>query len=359
MGNAMRAWLVAAIMIASLPTLVRAQSGTDVSPAIPVHPDVPTILHLPDEIEGAWAIGGKVLMLQGVGSKLYVRPRPDTPAGQEAWLEVKTRTLHRIFAVRVVERAEDAMREVVVPAAPAANDAGAAAQREAAPAAAAKEESAASEPSPEPSQAPASAEPGQAPVAPSPAPIAAAARSRPLELSVHAVGGVGFTGLEVAGHRSRVALQPHAGAGLRLTLARPGSWLALEANVNGEWLAGPMVYDQPGTNKQLWVNGPRLGAEVGLRAQTGTRWIPTACARLGVQMHLSRRSKAPDSGGNAGSSSVEEMKEGAVLTVGMGLQYRTRGALLGVEFQIRHGGLDEYRSIAALLSVGRFLNQGE
>src|SRR5690606_2560674 len=110
-----------------LPTLARAQTGTDVSPAIPVHPDVPTILALPDEITGVWPIGGDELMVHGVRSELYLRPRPGTPAGVEALIEVETRTLHRIFLLRVAERAEDATLRLVVPAPAAAEDAGAAA----------------------------------------------------------------------------------------------------------------------------------------------------------------------------------------------------------------------------------------
>jgi hypothetical protein len=58
-------------------------------------------------------------------------------------------------------------------------------------------------------------------------------------------------------------------------------------------------------------------------------------------------------------SSSETMRYGGVLILGMGLQYRARAVSFGAEFQVRHGGPDEYRSVVALWTVTYSLDQGE
>ena len=356
----MRACIAAIIIVVCSPgRLARAQSGTEVSPAIPVHPDVSTILQLPERIERSWTHYGDDFRVKGVGSKVYVRPHPGTPAGTEALLEVKTTTLHRIFLLRVVARAGDARREVVVSAAPGAAceqtcpDAQAAAPTPAEPATSA------------PGPAPAPAEPAPAPGAPEPtapappdAPGArtiATAMSPRYDLSAHAVLGLGFIGLDIAGYRPTTALQPHHTLGLRLAGARRDTGWSLQADFSGEWPHGSMVYIQRGPASKIEVSGPRLRLELGMRLSLGARWSPSAYAGVGVQMHLRRLQET-----DGELESVETLAQGAVLTLGIGLQYRARRrSLLGFDLQIRQGGPDEYHSVVALLTMGRFLEQGD
>lgn len=109
------AGLAVIVMIGSLPALAHAQSDMDPWPLIPVHPDVPTIIHLPEDIERAWLKNPGEIILEATKRKLYIITPPDAPADLEAFISVKTRTLHRMFMVFVVERVEDAVTEVVVP----------------------------------------------------------------------------------------------------------------------------------------------------------------------------------------------------------------------------------------------------
>ncbi len=287
----------------------------------------------------------------------------DTPAGTEALVEVETRTLRRRFRLRVVERPEDAVRKIELPAAAAADPGGTG--RDALPV----------EPSaPEPAaRAPASAPPPPAPVAlqpqagnepaPEPAresaepvtePATAAAASRAFDLSVHALVSLGVTALDAPGYEPDNARQPHGALGLRLTLAPQARSWALEASISGERLAGSMIYFEQNL-PDLAVRSTWFRAEVGLRAWTGTRWMPTASAALGFQAHL--RTEEPTRPRER--TSVETMEPGAVLAVGMGLQYRAGDVLLGIEFQGRQGVPDDYFSITALWTVGRFLDQGD
>lgn len=358
----MRACIAAIIIVACSPWgLAHAQSGTDVSPAIPVHPDVPTILQLPEKVERSWIHYGDDFRVKGVGREVYLRPRPGTPAGTEALLEVKTGTLHRIFLLRVVARAGDARREVVVPAAPdvacveqAGREAPAVAPTPAEPAACA------------PSPAPVPDEPAPAPAAPEPihpAPTdapdnerAAAATVPPrYDLSAHAVAGLGFTGLEIAGYRPHTSLQGHHTLGLRLVGAPRGHWLSLEAGVSAEWPAGSMTFKQPPAF-DLEVTGARFRGEVGLRASAGTKWLPSVYAGIGLQAHLRR---IVETSSSRGPETVTTLARGAVLVLGLGLQHRAGSTLLGLDFQVRQGGPDDYFSVAAFLTLGRILDQGE
>ncbi len=92
-----------------------------------------------------------------------------------------------------------------------------------------------------------------------------------------------------------------------------------------------------------------------MRARLGVKWIPTAYVGIGMQTHL-RRSKKIN---QLGLQPTETMKDGAVLVLGAGLHRRAGDVLLGLDFQIRRGGPDDYRSVAALWTVGYFLDQGE
>ena len=347
----MRACIAAVILVVCSPGgLARAQSGTDVSPAIPVHPDVPTILQLPERIERSWTHYGDDFRVKGVGSKVYVRPYPGTPAGTEALLEVKTTTLHRIFLLRVVARAGDARREVVVSAAP-----GAAcveqADREVTAVAPTPAEPAASAMTSAPSTASAPAEPvTERTTAPTGAPS--------FELSVHAVAGLGVTGLDVAGYEPQVGFRPHHAFSVRLAGARPGAGWGLEASVGGEWPAGSMTYENSG-DSQLEVSGSWLRAEVSMRGRlVRNAWIPSASLGMGAQVHL-RRTKGSEPMVGERELPVSTMKYGAVLTLGIGLQYRVRDVSLGVEFQARQGSPNDYHAVEVFWTVGYFLDQGE
>jgi hypothetical protein len=112
-----------------------------------------------------------------------------------------------------------------------------------------------------------------------------------------------------------------------------------------------------GGRARLAVSGPLLRAEVSMSAQLGTKWIPFASAGIGMQVQL-RRTEATDVL-DMPEPPVAEMKPGAVLALGMGLQHRAGDVLLGLEFQGRYGGPDGYSSIGAIWTVAYFLDQGE
>jgi hypothetical protein len=127
----------------------------------------------------------------------------------------------------------------------------------------------------------------------------------------------------------------------------------MEAELSGELLAGPLIYNMDSSQPSL--SGPWLRAMLGMRAQYGTMWIPSAYAGIGAHAHLRETTDS----GQVDQPRSSTMNYGAVLGLGMGLQYRTRDVLLGLDFQVRFGELDEYRSITALVTVGRVLDQGE
>lgn len=362
MGAAMRVALVVMLGAIFLQGLARAQSDTDTALVISLHPRVPTMLQLPETIERAWVTDRDDFMVAVVGSRVYVRPGPGIPAGTEALLEVETRTIRRAFQLRVVARAGDAMREVEIRAVAAVDGAGAGVAREApAPA----DEPKTAEPSaPAPASAPATAAepsasapasaPGTATLQP-PAGHSTAAGSPRFDLSVHAVVALGTTSLALAGHGPLTGLQSHYALGVRLAGAPRGAWWALELEISSESLAGPLTFSVPGSPSGLEVRGPWRRAILGMRAQFGTRWLPSAYAGAGAHAHL-RESKGSD-GIIAKQSST--MSFGGVLALGAGLQHRTRDVLLGLDVQVRLGEPDGYRAIMILVSVGRVLDQGE
>ena len=333
-----------------------------------VHPGVVTVLQLPDEIVHTWIDHHGEIRVARKGEKLYIRPRPGTPAGVEASLEVETRTARWTFQLRVVAHARDARRHIWVPLvdSPAEESTPEAPPEEPAEpetpslAVAPKEAptasdlpDAASPASPEPVASPARAEPSaeHAPAANAERATATTRVSR-FDLAVHAVGGLGFTGANVAKYESLIALQRHQSLGLRLTAGPPDSWWAVQANVNAEWPAGPMVF-KTGPASTLEMSGSRLRWEVGTRASIGTEWTVSVYAGLGIQAHLRRIEET-------NSAPKTTLEQGAVLSLGMGLQYQTRGkVLLGLDFLSRQGGLDDYHSVEALLIVGRSLGQGD
>jgi hypothetical protein len=345
-----------------------AQSGTDVSPAIPVHPDVPTVLQLPDRIERAWLHYGTGFRVKGVGSKVYVRPRRGTPVDAEALLEVKTGTMHRIFLLRVVARAEDATRTLVARAEPAPAHVDGAGRTAGEPAPAAPAATAPSTapapgalapPAITPDPAPAHAVPE--PRAPEPAsatdeePAPATAPTPRFELSLHAFVGAGFVGLDLAGSEPQVGFQPLHAVGLRLAGARPGARWGLEASISGERPAGAMTYKKSDASL-LAVSGPWLRAEMDLRTQLARgRWTHSVCLGVGAQTHLRQTEERRPSGRRV--SLVSTMEHGATATLGARLQYRGRKVLWGLEFQVRRGVPDDYHAEVALWTIGFFPEQ--
>jgi hypothetical protein len=385
LGSAMSAGVAVAILVAiSLPEPVHAQSSADEVPVILLHPRVATVLQLPDKIDSASVFDRGELRTAIVGDKLYIRPWPGTPAGMEASLDVETRTARQTFRLRVVARARDANREIRVlpveaqapeestPEAPAEPEVPPEASTEpevppeipaepeappvavtpeaAAPAASAP----ASTPSPVPTGDP---EPPEKPAEPA----AAADMERKstvttgvprFDLSAHLVIGLGVTALDFAGYDPRDGFQRHYAFGVRLAGEPPGGWWALEVELSGESLAGPLAYAREAGSLDLDVRGAWLRGMLGMRVQGGIRWMPSIYAGIGAHAHL-RETTLPE------GSRSSTMEHGGVLALGTGLQYRTRDILLGFDVQVRLGGLDDYRSIAAFLTVGRVLDQGE
>lgn len=360
------AWIACAVW---LPARVRAQSGADVSPVIPVHPDVPTVVQLPDEIQAVRSADNLDIMVKGVGSTLYLRPRPDTPAGVEVFIEVNTLTLHRIFLVRVVERAEDAIRELVVPAAATAEPSRDTARD--APFGPEPPAPTASAPATAPNLAPVPAAPESAePViehalAPETERIDRPAGSPRFDLSVHGVAALaGVTALSVPGYAPDKGRRSHRAFGLRVAVMPRDTWWSVEAGLSGEWLAAPTIHVREISTemglKERKVSGPRLRLDGGLKAQAGTIWRPTVYVGLGLQAHLSKTEDAVVNGElRMPKDSTEDMTYNGVLTLGLGLQYQARDVLLGIDFQMRQGVPGGYRSVDVFLSVGFFLHQGE
>lgn len=380
----MRVGIAVAILVAiSLPGLVRAQSGADTAPVILLHPRVATVLQLPDAIEHTRVLDRDEIRMAILGDKLYVRPRPGTPAGMEASLDVETRTARWTFRLLVVARASDASREIRVPPveapatpvdAPATGESTPVAPPEAPaeplapPEAPAEPESspeipagsatppaaaepAASGPGAAPTGPMAGSEPAEKPAESITAPLPTVLHPRRPEISVHAVGALGFTALDVAGYAPFVARQSHLGFGLRLRVARPDAWWSVEANVSGEWPGGSVTFGENDPRAELAVNGPWFRAEVGMRARFGTKWSPSAYAAFGVQAQLRQTE-----GTRVVPEFSETMPRGAVLVLGIGLQRRAGNLLLGLDFQVREGGPDGYHSAAMLWTIGCYLD---
>lgn len=354
----------AAVIVAvtcSLPGLARTQPETtdaDAALDVSVHPDIMTVLQLPDTVVRARTLHRDEFQVGFFASRIYVQPRPDTPAGTEALLEVETRTQQRTIRLRVVAHADDAAKMFLVRAQEAEQG-----TRDAPPAA-----------SPEVAPEPAPGAPPGSPSAPSPprlpdiahasaperaepasAPAGATERPPRFDLSLHAVVALaGATALTVPGYESTDARQPHRAFGVRVAVAHPGAWWAVEASVGGEWLVAPTVHSRG--RDRLEISGSLLRADAGLRATLGTTVAPTAYAGIGLQAHQ-RDIEVFRSGGLEGIRENGDMPFEGVLALGMGLEYRAGDLLLGVELHIRQGVPASYRSVAALLSVGFFLER--
>jgi hypothetical protein len=356
-GSAVRARWVVIIMLASLSALARAQPAAEVSPIIPVHPAVRTIMELPDELERVQVRHGGEMMVKGIGRKLYVRPRWDTPAGVEALLEVKTKTLHRIIILQVVERAEDAAQDIVVPA-PAVEYAQAG--PEVAPVAPAPAEPPAPVPRLEPEPAPVETEP----VTPAPATQSATERAGArgpsrFALSVHGVAALGTTSAHVAGYSPIGARRSHHAFGARVAVHPYDTWWAIEANVTWESLVGPTTHTQgDGSSvRRFEVDGSRLRADAGLRGRFGTTLMATFYTAIGLQAHYLDIEVTEYTDDPRGNTRTSDLPFEGVLVLGTGLEYRTANLLLGLDLHIRQGVPPEYRSVSGVLFVGFFLDR--
>jgi hypothetical protein len=365
MGDPVRTGVATMLAVAvSLPTLTRAQSDpadTEDAMVIPVHPSTPTTLQLPDEIVDVRMLHRGEFLIEIVGQDINLRPRPDIPAGTEAVVIVETSTTRRRFWLRVVERREDAVRKLVLPAAKTVERTGEA-RPEIAPAEPAAPQPAESAPEGAPAQQTTAAlqpragdepapEPTPEPAEPVTERAATAAAARAFALSVHALVSLGVTGLYISGYKPNETRKPYGALGLRLTIAPHDKPWALDAGVSAERLAGSMTYTSG--DSKLAVSGSWLRAELGVTTQSGTRWIPSASLRFGLQAHLRRTEKTND----PSPQSIETLNRGAVLTLGLGLHYRTSAVSWGLEFQVRQGWPDDYFSAGTWLTLGRFLDK--
>jgi hypothetical protein len=346
----------------------------EASPEIPVHPKVTTYLIFPDEIVRARFTGMVTGMMRATNldEKLLIRPSAGLSEGDEVPLRVQTATLRQRFRLRVVRRAADAWRHVVVLAPAAASPEPpvttaramlSRAMRMVIDGLLASRDTDASgrESHPAPIKA-AGAAATPAPLASltghgaAPAKERAGAAARPrFAISIHAVAALaGTTELTVPGYTPTNARQRHRSLGLRVAGLRPGSSWGWEVNVSGEWPAAPTEHRRE--NVRLDITGPLLRADAGLRVRVGTTLMPTFYAGAGLQAHHRDDETA---------STLEQIEWSrsmpfrGVLAVGMGLEYRIGDVLLGLELHLRQGVPVEYRSTAVSLSVGIPLDQGE
>jgi hypothetical protein len=173
------------------------------------------------------------------------------------------------------------------------------------------------------------------------------------DLSVQALAALaGTTQLTVAGFKAIDARQPHRAFGVRVAGSPHDARWAVEANVSGEWPAAPTTHRAEGLT--ALVSGPWLRADAGMRARLRTRLSPTAYAGLGLQWHH-RDIKTTLETDPLG----RRLPVVGVLALGLGLEYRSGGLLLGLELHVRQDVTAQYHSVSALLSVGFCLDQGE
>ena len=388
MGEAMKAGLaVLIIVVMSRPDLARSQSDLDEVRTIPIHPAVTTMLQLPDDVVDTWLTDRGAIRVASKGNEVAIRPRAGTRAGVEASLEVKTGTIYRTFRLRVVARAKDASRDVLVLAANAEHDTGEPAP-ETPPVAPAEPMAPVMCAEPAASVVPpvsiSASEPGAmapaVPVAPAEpvAPAAgstepsgqvsivaadskrdtAAGRSPRFDLSVQALFAVGTTALHVEGYQSINARQPHQAIGGRVAIHPRGTPWAVEGSISGEFPATPTTHTRADDRgeKVLEADGPRLRADVVLSGMFGRTMMPTFRVGIGLQAHhLNIEARDEPRSNEHGSDLPYE----GVLVLGMGLAYRTGDVLLGLELHVRQGVLTGYRSVSGILSAGFFLDQGD
>ena len=130
----------------------------------------------------------------------------------------------------------------------------------------------------------------------------------------------------------------------------------MEANVTWESLVAPTTQRDERGDHVLDVGGPRLRADAGLRGRFGTTWTATFYSGIGLQAHY----LDIDAPGNPmATEGIRDLPFEGALALGMGLEYRAGDMLLGLDLHARQGVPADYRSVAALLSVGFFLDQGE
>jgi hypothetical protein len=316
--------VIACTAMTSRPGMAWAQPGTEDILAIPVHPDVPTILHLPDTITRARVNPGSSMEVTLVGRTLHVRPDSGVPAGLEALLAVETATMLLTFRLHVVEHSEDAREELVVVAMQSEQRA----------------EVGTIEDSTEP------------------------AGSSRFALSLHVTTALaGVTAIHVPEYAPDKGRQTHHSLGLRVGVIPHGGRWSMEAGVSTEW-AAPTIHVKKleGDMVQLEreVSGPWLQADLCMRVRAGTRWMPTAQMGAGLQMQL-RNVKDTEVAAMVRKplDSVEDMPLGVIMLLGMGLQRQVGDMLLGIDLQLRQGVPAEYRSVGAFLFMAFVLDQGD
>ncbi len=349
--------------------LAAGEPVVDTSPEIPVHARVTTYLVFPDEIVRARFSGLVTGMMRAtsIDNRLLIRPSAGLAVGDEVPVRVQTATVRQRFRLRVVPRAADAWRHVVV-LPPAA---------------------AVSSTPPEPSATPitlaravrmmlgrfmARDADAWAPMsiasttgasttghgaAPATERAGAAARPPRVAISIHAIAALaGTTEFTVPGYQGRQARRSHRAGGVRVTGRRPGASWGVEASVSGEWPVAPTVHIME-SGTELAMRGPWLRADVGLKAWFGGTWlVPTASVGLGLQAHY-RDVDINESDESEEIDSSQGMPFVGVLAASMGLEYRVTNLSLGLELHVRQGVPAEYRSVSALLSAGWSLDQGE
>lgn len=358
------------------------EPAADASPEIPVHPKITTYLIFPDEIVRARFTGLVTGMMRATNldEKLLIRPSAELSTGTEVVVWVQTATVRQRFRLRVVRRAADAWRHVVVLAPAAASPAPPAPPETTAPAALTRavrmmiDGLVASRNTAAPGQNIKLAPTTAADAAAAPRPIesvtehgaapateraGAAARPRRVAISIHAVVALaGTTELTRPGYNATQARQSHRAIGVRVTGRRPGASWGIEANVSGEWPVASTLLTM--RDIELEMRGPWLRADVGLKTWFGTGLVPTASVGLGLQVHHRdsdvTQTKPVDT---PESQRGGDMPFGGVLTVGLGLEYRMKNLSLGLELHVRQGVPAGYRSVSALLSAGWSFDRGE
>jgi hypothetical protein len=346
---------VTMLAVIALPTPARAQSDAGASPEIFLHPRVSTVLHLPDEIEDVRVTAPAAGMIgaTNIANLLYVQPRRGLSAGIEAWLDVKTATVHQRFRLRVVQRAADADQKILLLAIGPARSAGEPARTQAQPAT-----SGADPMLPPPRAGPASERAGLAEQAIGPP------RLSRFDLSIHAITGPpGFTSLGVAGFEPRNGLRPHLAFGGRFAVAPRGGWWAIEAGILWQRLILPVELDRPAQNEGqtelLQLGGSWLRMEVGFRGHLEAMWTPSLYAGLGIQAHFDRTVLLVTGEGSQRRPARSDMTYAAVVALGLGVQRQLGDVLLGLDVQMRQGVPADYRSVDVVLSVGCFLDARE
>lgn len=369
---AVRLGVVVLVVMGTLAGPAQAQSAIragDVSQPALVHQDEVTGLVYPDKITRVQPVPEDVLLFEIFENRLYVLPKKGTAPGTEVMLEVETRAQRLILWVLVVKQVQDADKRLIVlaPGSPYGDEPDM--RRELASSmyegaegwetSVATEAGEAEAEAMDGAGAEAAAEDAAMVVvdasenAPEPAPT----EGQPFELSVHALGGLGVMELGAEGLPASTSRRSYAAMGGRLSIAPPESWWAVEADASVLFPDGPFTYrPADGSESGRSVAGPLLRGLASLRVRTGSTWVPSVFAGVGMQAHL--RTAVQEL--VTPSQTDETFPRGMVWAFGVGLQHWTPSDwLLGFDVVSHQGGPDDHFSVAARFSVGRSLKQRE